>query len=438
MDLGRLLSFDSLLSFYSGIAKGSYPVREREEWLKWFNGNEGRLEKVLTTICRILYSSNKEVIYPLEFIVVPRYPFSKTPMIQWSKLQDKTPTDYTVNNIKYYCSRLGKLINTAVITRNIVVVDIDGKPEELKKYADVETRRGFHIVRFIPGYEALKVNNTTKMVFYSNKLTIEVMSGRFYLWSYPLQSRYLVFDGRRVNVYSYKVLSRQLQNALASGDIEPIKTSPEEFKELLSAVLSEVGLEGYARKLEVKPCEKIETKVEGCTRVNPKLSRFNVNPVYTFGAYSYHEFKELLSKRLNMLPTCFKIALYGSPVKGSRYFHLRLLLAVLPFFIVLNEENIDMLVEDFSSRTESKPSEVREWIYYTKYFTGKIKVDGKEIHTASRLGVPQEAWTFFETAGYCGKCPISALCCKLEYGKRRRNIVEYLNSIIELSGGASR
>lgn len=430
MDFEELLSLEGVVKFYREIARGKHPVKEREEWLEWFKGNVSRLEKVLTTLARILYKNNKEILYPLEFIVVPRYPFSKATMYSWSKLQGKTYKDYEVNRLKYYCSRLGKLVNVGVLMKNLVLIDIDGKPEELRKYADVETRRGFHIIRYVGPYEALRVNKTTKFVFHSKEVNIEVMSGHFYLWSYPLQSRWLEYENGKVNVYSYKVLSRDLNMALSSGDVDPIKTTPDEFKELLTDILSEIGLGGYAKNLEVSGVEKLETEVSGSVNVNPKLSKFNVNPLGALGMFGYEEFKNALSKCLNVLPYCFKMALYGSPVKGSRYFHLRLLLAVLPYFVLLNEDNIRKLVEDFSIRTYSKPSEIREWMYHAKYFTGKIGFGDEQLHVPSKFGVPTEAWSFFETAGYCSQCPLGPSCTKLDYSKRRRHIVEYLDLII--------
>jgi len=429
--LQSLLDPKKLEIFYSDIAFGKYPVPEIEEILHIYRGSRERLAKVLRDIAKLLFTNNREFIYPLEFIVVPRYPFSKTPMIEWSRLRGRDPSDYEVNSIKYLCSRLGKLINTAIVMRNIALIDIDGKPSEVRSYADVETRRGFHIVRYISNYEALKICGTTKRVFHGGDVRVEVMSGPLYLWSYPPQSRYLEYADGKLNVRCYKVLSKELEQVIASGDVEPIMTSPEGFKHLLSDVLRALGMESYASKLDVEPVAKIDSEVRVPSDVSPRESRFNRNPLGVLGAFGYDELKNELSNHISRLPTCLRHALFGSPKKGSRYFHLRLLLAVVPFFVSLDQENLRKLIEDFSTRTGSKPSEVREWTYDTKYFTGRVEVGDTKIHVPSRLGVPAESWSFFETAGYCDECPLSPSCRKLEYSKRRRLIVSYIADLLE-------
>ena len=426
MNLKNLLNFENYLRLLDDIADGRVDVPEYGEWLEWFGGDKEKLKKVFREIARKLKDRNHDIIYPLETIVVPRYPFSKKPMIGWHELQDRDFKDSLVNEIKYYSSRLGKLINTAVIMKHFILIDIDKKIAELRKIADVETRRGYHIIRYIPDYEAIRINDAYSYTINVGSFNIEIKSGKGFLWSYPPQSRYLEYRNGVVNVRVYKILSKDLRYAIGSGDLSLIKARVDDIPEILRQVLEPLGLGEYVKRLSFKGVEKQESVQASVPKVNPKESRFNALPMMLVGFLDYEEFKKALAKHLKALPVCLREALFGFPQEGSRYFHLRLLLAVAPFFVVLNEKNLRALVEDYASRTAKRPSEVREWAYYAKYFTGKAVVNDETIHVASRLGVPEEAWSYFETSGYCDKCPLKPICLGKPSSLKRKAIVEYI------------
>jgi len=130
------------------------------------------------------------------------------------------------------------------------------------------------------------------------------------------------------------------------------------------------------------------------------------------------------------IPTCIKNSLFGNIRKGYRYFHLRFLLAILPFFITLDKIGIKELVKDFAMRTDSKRSEVREWTYYTKYFTARVYMNDQEAVAPSKLGVPSESWSTFETLRYCDTCTLKDQCLKLSLKQRRKLLVDYLAEIL--------
>jgi len=433
MELSELLDRKKYLEFLRDLGSGKYPVKEVLDILGEGTFTPETLSRSLEYIGKKLLGKHYTVLYPVEMIVVPRYPFSKQPMIAWKDLQGKEYSDPEVVRIKYITGRLGNLINSGFLLKNFVLVDIDNKNNVKSEYADIETRRGYHKLFYIPRYACaeIKFNNVkgNKISLYCNSINIEVMSGSRFLGSHPLQSRYLEVSGGKINVRSYRTISRRAEIGFGSADLTPLVGSIDDFKAYLEGLLRELGCEGYTNKIIIIPKEREDT-TEGLPQVSPRESRFNTSKIYILGGLPYKEFKALVSDKQPLLPTCLRQALFSVVDKGHRYFHLRLLLGIIPFFVPLTDETISEFIEDWKMRTGSTAGEVRQWIYNSKYFTGKITMDDKELHVPSILGVPVEAWSDFESLGYCNNCCLRDSCLRFEGSKRRKLIVNYIESLI--------
>ena len=433
MNLKQLLNPSKYIQFLYDIVDGKYPVNEALEWIDWFNGNRDELKKVLATIAKILFKKHYTVLYPIEMIVVPRYPFTKQPMVGWKELQGKDFGDQKVNELKEACSKLGNLINVGFLLRNFVLVDIDSKDIGKSIEVDIETRRGYHKIFYIDGFPAVKMklgkNVGFKLSINCLGVKVDIISGSSFLGSHPLQSRYLEYKDEKINVRSYKIVSKDADIAFRSADLTLLKATVDDVKDYISRLMKALGCEGYCKQIELQGVEK-EEEVKELPDVNPKLSRFNVNPVKVLPSFDYKEFKDMLKDKLSILPTCLRIALFGTIEKGHRWFHLRLLTAVLPFFVSMDKLNIEAMVNDFASRTNSTRSDVRKWLYDIKYFTGRLILDNQEIIVPSKLGVPAEAWSDFETLGYCDNCPLAPSCRRLKGSMKRRLIVAYIAKIL--------
>jgi len=415
-------SLDFIKQLYVDVSIGNAPVPEYSEWLEAVRGDKDKLYRIFMTVFSKLSVINTTIGYPQQFIIVPRYPLSKKPLISWVGLKVREYNDREVLEIKEFASRAGKLINSAVICKHLVVIDVDSDIPGVKELADVRTRRGYHLVFYLPKYEAVKVFNQTKYVFSNGVVSVEFISGSNYLWSYPIQSRYLLFINGVANVKSYSILSDRLRYALASADLTPITATLDDVESKLKEVLVKLGFKGYAKSLSLEGVERESYLNDSSLSVNPKESKFNANPLTVIGGMELTEFVKLCARVRDRLPVCFREALLGNPTKGSRYYHLRLLLAVLPFFVSLSKEELEELAKDFGERTNSRSSEVREWVYHSKYFTGRAS----GLIMPSRFGVPQEAWTYFKSVGYCSNCPAYGLC----RGMSRKGIVDYLTYLI--------
>ena len=410
---------------------------EIEEWLTWFNNDSHELSKVLEEIAEKLLDKHYEVIYPIESIIIPRYPFSKKPMISWQEFQFKPFTDYQVNKLKYICSRLGNLINTYYIPRHLIVIDFDKKIDVARKYADVETRRGFHIIRYIEKYEAIetKIGETSgfRVGLQIGDIHIDIISGNLYLVSHPLQSRYLEFDGKKVNVRNFKLLSKEAYYCFKSGDWTPLKASVQEIEELIKTILKELNANEIVDKIQLKPHEKIEittTDVSASSGIPKKESRYNQNPSLKISTLIYNEFKEKLRKYINYLPICLKKALFETVPEGTRFFHGQFLRAILPYFVYLDDQTIYDVINDCFSRWGKKRSDYTKIKYYWLYFTGKLKVDDKVIRTASNLKLRSEVWSCFYSLGYCNECILRDRCLKLSNSERKKLIIDYIRKIL--------
>ncbi len=433
MKLEELLNNKRYIQFLKDIAGGKYFVKEIEDLKEELNLDSKRLEKVLTVIGKRLLQKHYTVLYPVEMIVIPRYPFSKRPLIEWKPLQMKDYGDAGVTKIKEITGRLGNLINCGFLLRNFVLIDVDSSNIPAKVEFDIKTRRGYHKLFYIPKYKIVEftLDNVrgVHIKIKCNDVEIELMSGSGQLGSHPLQSRYLEISNGKVNVRSYKILSKRAEYSFRSADLTPLESSIDDVRAFLEELLRKLGCEEKLRQLELVPKEEEEISTD-ITNVNPRESRFNVNRLTIVGGLSYGEFKKILEPKQSLLPVCFKKALYDNIDKGHRYFHLRLLVAILPYFVALDEKNIEELVSDFAERTNSTRGEIREWVYHSKYFTGKMKLDEKELHVPSKLGVPSEAWSDFRELGYCSVFPFRESCSRLEGSKRRRLIVEYIENLM--------
>lgn len=441
MCLEQLFDFSNYKALLHDIARGVVDIPEREEWIKHIGVAE--LEKVFAELAYIMWNKHREVIYPQEMIIIPRYPFSKKPLLPtWANLQNKDASDPEIAVLKDRASKLGTLINAGFILKNFVLIDIDldirdeSATEEVEKICDIKTNRGYHILIYSPKYEAyefsFKNSKGFKIVIKTEHGKIELISGKGYLGSYPPQARFLDFTGGKVNVRRYKEVSTEAKIAFASADLTPLEVTPQDVEERINKVLHILGVKD---RVTVKALEKQSNEVISIDIVDAGpgvTSRFNKAPLPILGRLSFAEFKSLLSSVdvEGKIPTCIKNSLFGNIRKGYRYFHLRFLLAILPFFITLDKIGIKELVKDFAMRTDSKRSEVREWTYYTKYFTARVYMNDQEAVAPSKLGVPSESWSTFETLRYCDTCTLKDQCLKLSLKQRRKLLVDYLAEIL--------
>jgi len=436
--LEQLLDSKIYISFLKNLVNLQHTVPEVSDWLSWYNNDKDRLAEILEKIAKILLDKHYEVVYPIEMIIVPAFPFSKRPMISWSTLQNKSFDDYEVNQIKYYCSKLGNLINTLFICKNFVVIDIDAKVEKIRNLADVETRRGFHIIRYIPNYEAIEFNlgniQGTKIVLTRDNIQLDIRSGKSFIVMYPLQARYLEFSNGLINVRSYKILSKEAFYAFKSGDITPLKATIDEVRELIQEVLERLGFDEEAKKIQLRPIERQEvTQLHDSEKGVPrKLSRYNVNFYHKIPTLRFDEFKRFVEEKKDILPVCLVKSLLENIPKGVRFFHGQFLRAILPHFVYIDDEELKKILDDWISRVGVRPSDYTRSKYLWHYFTGKLKIDDVEVKAPPFMRIPSETWTTFQTMGYCDKCPLRLSCLTLDEKGRKRLIVEYVEKILEV------
>ena len=431
--LDHLLNIKNYLEFFKELAYGNPPLEEWENAFRALEKDRETFARTMIKIARILYKKHYTVLYPLEMIVVPRYPFTKVPMVKWLDLKRKDYSDPTVVEIKDVAGRLGNLINAGFILRNFVLIDMDTYDESLCKEFDVKTRRGCHKLFYIPNYQAVAIGfgekETTKYRFKAGEIEFEFMSGNNYLGSHPLQSRYIEVASGKINIRSYKFLSREAEIAFRSADLTPIKANIHDVREFLCFLFKETGRPGYCNSMILKPMEREEISVSADTVQIPR-NRFQSVSIPVLGTLRYSEFKEILYERLSALPVCIEKALFEPIPRGHRWFHLRLLLAVVPFFVFLNTTELEEMIADFAARTASTGGEIRKWMYDAKYFTGKLNFGEREINVPSALGVPEEAWKDFRALGYCDTCGYREQCLYKESRERRKLIINVLNTLI--------
>jgi len=411
------------------MAQGRIVVEEIEDLLEYVGGDRTKLERILVGLVNKLHQINKPVIYPIETIVVPRFPFSKRPMVKWEQLKQKDYKDPEVNRIKDASSRLGFLINSGFIGRHFVLIDIDGNVDPNGLDLDVRTRRGYHKLFFLPKYPSLEFkvggNPSTKYKVKCGDVAIELISGSNYLVSNPLQSRYISVENGKFNVRKYQIISKRAEHAFSSADLTPLQADISEIQEYLCRLFKELNCGGYCQQLELKPLEKEEITLS-IDNKDPKSSRFNSNPLPVIGTLSYEEFKNLLANKLTLIPVCLRRGLFESLNEGERYCLARLLVAIVPFLVRLDEENLEAMAKDFAERSGFR--KVR--MYYWKYFAGAIQIDESLIRTPSKFGIPEECWVFFETSGYCNSCPLQESCKNRSGSEKRRLIVSYIEELL--------
>lgn len=430
------LNKDNIIDFLVGKTVGSVPVPEYVDLYIMLNKDIKKLRYLFKIIYKELLRKYYKVVYPLDMIVIPRYPFTKKPMISWYGLQKLEPYDPQVVRIKKKCSILGNLINTGFILKGYVLIDIDcdkgNVPNEVKGLAQIETKGGYHILFKLKEGIGLRFKQgkmeSFKKVFRVSGGQIEVMSGVWYLGSHPLQSRYIDIEEGRISVKSYKILKKPIYNAFKVGDLTILKSDLEDVIETLKVLLEAFGSKEQLSKLEIRLVNSIEEFKELSVNVDVGGSRFNANPKTVLGGLSIKEFKEVLKNKLGMLPKCFREALFGYPPEGTRWFHLRLLVAILPFFVRFTDSEVEELANDFQERVGKRPSELREWVYTIKYYTG---ITGG-LRTPSRYGLPVEAWDTFIALGHCNECPLREKCSKLPPSRRRYEIISYLMDLLKV------
>ena len=390
------------------------------------------LLRSLIYVAHQFWKNRKDVIYPIEMIIVPRYPFTKRPMIEWKFLQDKSPKDYEVNKIKYYCSKYGKLINVGFLLKNFVLIDVEGKVEGLEKMFDIETKRGYHKLFYLPKHEALKFKFLKSSGYWitipAGKIKIEVMSGKSHLGSYPIQSRYILVENGSISVKCYKILSKEMDIVVKSADLTPIESKPLDVKDFLIQLALELGYEDLKKRIEqefeVVAVEKQSEPIE-LKESEPDVSRFNENYIPCMGSLSYEEFRKKLEEKRKLLPECVKYVFLESVPEGERYICLRFAVSILPFFVLLDKEELEKVAIEFASRYGFKHAR----LYYWEYFSGKLTLEFDDLQinvfTASRIYNAGEIYSYFKAKGICDRCIYRDSCTK-----KRMWIVKTLEKVL--------
>jgi len=429
MYLEKLLEKEEYFSLVRKMARGEVAVEEIEDLLPYVDGNRKKLEDILVALAKKLMEINRPIIYPVELIIVPRFPFSKRPLIEWGSFKVKDFKDSEVNKVKDISSRLGYLINTGFIAKHFVLIDVDSKNVPKSLEFDTETARGFHKLFYLPKFPAVEVRiggqPSFKYKIMCSNIPVEIMSGSNYLISNPLQSRYIQVENGKFNVRRYRIISKRADYAFSSADLTPLISTVDDIKDFLCRLLSELGCSGYCRELELKPLEKEEITLS-IDNKDPKSSKFNSNPLPVIGTLSYEEFKNLLGNKLPLLPACLRHALFDNLHEGERYCFARLLVVLVPFFVQVDDRNLETMAKEFAERSGFR--KVR--MYYWKYFSGLIQIDESVVRAPSKLGVPEECWGLFETSGYCNSCPLRESCKNRSGSEKRRLIVSYIEELL--------
>jgi len=455
--LESLLDPNRYILFLKTIHKLRDKVPEVEDWLAFFNNDVIEFERTFEQIARSLLARKQEVLYPPQVIPIPCYPFTKRPMIQWLELQAREPTDEPVIDIRYYCARLGNLINVAFLTKRFIVIDVDTKNEELRRIADVETRRGLHIIRFLDKYQAVKIKlilrlgdrtykeEGFKVVLYSGvektrpdeTPVADIRSGPFFYVMYPVQTRYLVFEqtpqGRKVTVKAYKLISNVAYNAFKSADLEPIRASLNEIEQLIQKVVEIMLPNVKIERIELEPYENVpfqELNLSEGTGVPKRESKYNQNPRSLPGLLTFEQFKAIIERHKEIAPVCLYKCLFESLPRGVKFFHGQFLRAILPYFVKLDEEELKKVIEDWCIRNADKKSDWTRVKYYWLYFTGKLNIDGKVYRVASHLIPNSDSFTTFEQLGYCERCILKSQCLGKNPRERFKLILHHVEQII--------
>lgn len=441
-NLYQLLNPKNYISFIRSLPFQEDKIPDVSDWLQWYGNDKEKLSSILEKITYILMEKHYEVLYPIEMIVIPRYPFTKIPMIAWGKFQTVSFEDYEVNKLKYVCSRLGNLINASFITRNFIVIDIDCKSREVRNLADIETRRGFHIIRFLPNYECVEIRyNTTsgevvgfKVSIVKDDIHIDIYSGKNYLESHPLQSRYLEYINGTINVRSYKIISEIAYNSFKTADITPLIAKPSDVEDIIKHLLKVFGLEKEANSLKIIPLEKqpvIDNKITNGVGIPKKTSSYNIYYYSKVSSLNYSEFKKIVEKYKHLFPTCLVKSLFDNIPKGLRFFHGQFLRALLPHFVYINEEGLKEILNDWYSRCCKTKSDLTKAKYLWLYYTGKLNIESEIIRVASFLKIPEETWSTFQSLGYCNSCILKETCLKQDLKNRKKFIINYITHTLE-------
>lgn len=428
-----LLDRANYMKLWKRILRGSIDVPEVQDEIAKLKAPQEVVEKTIMKLAKYLYDNRKPVIYPLELKIVPRYPLSKRPLLPWQGLQSLEPTSPEVVTIKEVASQIGTAINAGFILEHFVLVDIDAKIVELRKYADVETRRGYHILFYVKDYPAMVFKNGndygSKIVIKCNNISIELMSGRRFLGSYPPQSRYLDTSNGKLNVRRYKVLSNRLFYAVSSTDLEPISATPDEVIDYVRNLLRILGCDKEAKELVLKGLEEEPepTLISTSPGNPPGKETYSTTAI---GSLELEDFLSILNKKKRLLPVCVRQAFLGRIEHGYRFYHLRLVTRILPRYVVVREDTIRRFLEDWAKRTDSTSSDLRRAYYNMRYFMGKTKLGDETIYTVPTTGVPEESFSAFEELGYCNVCPLRYKCSGKSPKQRTKIIEEYMDTFI--------
>jgi len=445
--LESLLKPDSYINFIRTLHRLRHRVPEYQDIVDNLGGDVSKVERVLEEIAKKLLQKHSPVLYPQQVSPIPIFPFSKIPMCEWTPIQTGSLDPKLAVRLKYLCSRLGNLINVAFPLRGFILIDVDEKVSSIRKIADVETRRGFHIIRYVPNCEGVKldvefrIDNETRSIssMFIRIGNVDYKSSQLYYAMYPLQARYIEVSrtpsGVNVSVKSYKLISDIAFFAFRSGDIEPIIASPSEVAELFKTVIELANPRVKIVKVEAKPIEKIELNVQvlGEGSGTPKKESFyNRNVKIMCGSMTYKEFKEKLQQHINLLPTCVRKTMFEVIPDGYKFFHGCFMRFLVPVFVTLDRDNLREVIEDWVERNAKRKSDITRVKYYWLYFTGKLDLFGSEVRTPVYSRFIRDAFEAFAGLGYCNSCVLREMCVGKNPGERLKIIVEYLRRTLGL------
>ncbi|RLF40267.1 MAG: hypothetical protein DRN12_05755 [Thermoplasmata archaeon] len=422
-------------------------AKDFDEIIEKYGLDEEKVEEDLREMMRILKKKNITFTYPLELIVIPAYKFTKKPLIRWEELQEKLPNDREVIHYRYICGKLGYLINTLFLLRNFVVIDLDfNSIEDKEKYKknvfkmfDVETKRGFHKYFYFDQYVAVgfKYKGIKKLNFWTTihipeiNAKIDVRSSPRLLVIYPEQSHYIIFEDNILKAKKYRCISHECRCMIFSSDIYLLKSSVDSIKDFIISLIkmfNENLAKSIENNLELKPLEideyrQVLSHVQESSNVKDDYN--SVIPIT--GNLTYNEFKNILQMIHNRLPPCIKVAFLENVKTGYCYAFARLSCTIIPFFVHVDDNELEKIAEDFHKRYESFRSPKK---YYWNYFMFSIKPDGNLEGYPTRFGISDDVYLQIHQYVNCNNCEYNDQCIYFrrnflgkENGLKPRNIL---------------
>ena len=411
-----------------------------EEYVDEDNPNSKKLKAIFETdleeIAEELAKLYRPCNFPFEVIVIPAIKFTKKPLVDWKSLQVKDPLDVEVMEMRRICCKLGIMVNHLYMTKGFVHIDLDFEDpslkakyrEKLSKLFDIETRRGFHKVFYLPNMEGAVFKykrkerceeDESKCYVHVFRTTIhipevnaklDIKSTRRYLAMFPEHSHYLIVENERLYARKYRCLNNACMQFAYSTSVELLKAKVDEIKQFIINVLSifndqlAKSVEGmlFIETIDKNRYAELE-KIVG----NEKIleDRSITSPYISF--LKFDQLINILKRHINELPNCIKAGLFSRVEKGYCYGVARILASILSHLVYPSLEEVEKIAEYCAERFESfkKPR-----TYYWLYFMFSKKPREGELGRPSLYGVEKDTYMLVVDYIECEKCRYKDIC----------------------------